>query len=836
MATKADVKSRTRDKSLRGSRSWSRPDPSGLPLEFSLGTSMLEEFVLSHDFADTLRELVQNEYDAEGTRLRVAFGEDAVTVTGNGKTIDSAGWKRLSVVLGTGQVTGSDRQIAPKANGIGSKNFGLRTLFLYGDQIFVRSDGRQTVLDHLRGTVPKPLAERGSKGRQGVQIVVPFRIKKVGKMEPFTVHREERALAGFADHIMPTLVKLAHPGSPRSLHDLVVTSERCHRRIVWRQAVKEVPCSVVGIAAFERSIEMTDATRSEPPSRRRRTLQETEFQKSYVVPPEYRQRQIPGYFRVPGGRIRLGLSFRMRKGAIDLSQPGIFYYPLALSHGYTGTAVSVNAPFELNEDRSQILDLDNSPWNEWLLERAAHLTAELLVSDWIERFGGDAYLALKRLGEAKVPLYVDRVSNHLRNEECWPTRAQRPRSRGKPAFARTSKVVIPAADDLDGFLSDNRYLDTSLGNDSLVRDMAVQCGADRFTVNSLVRLRCAGKDSSGLATEPTDGEANWHYINYSTSLKDEALQVRFSQALDAHSRQLSPSNKQDLRNTPSTLRTDGGLGAPATPLWVVDENVASVCPVPDGQRLHKSLMTSSVIRRLCTGFDARNWARQAAKKAKEGEVKEYEKLALYRYVLSTHGDLGRQTLAVLRTCPILLDYDRQWVCPRSITLRRARGARRLGAALHFPHRDFAKDTELARAFRFRDRIDGDDLVRYAQMVENDHSLAERFEETLDMFRELLTSKVVSELAGVSFLRSSTGGTSTPPSLYLRNALNVAALGNEAPFVSGSRVKLYKRLGCMSVPRACHIIDNLSQLRETGSPPERPEKTPSIPPSIRASRM
>ena len=113
--------------------SWNLPDLDNLDLEFSFGESVLSEFVSGHDAFGVLRELVQNEFDAKGTKIEILFGEESVLILGNGKPIDASGWKRLSVMLGKGQVAGSDRVIEPKMNGIGSKNFGLRSLFLLGD-------------------------------------------------------------------------------------------------------------------------------------------------------------------------------------------------------------------------------------------------------------------------------------------------------------------------------------------------------------------------------------------------------------------------------------------------------------------------------------------------------------------------------------------------------------------------------------------------------------------------------------------------------------------------------------------------------------------------------
>ena len=72
-----------------------------------MAVALWEEFVLSHNTSDVLRELVQNEFDAKGTKIEIQFGEDSLRILGNGRPIDSAGWKRLSVVLGSGRRSGS---------------------------------------------------------------------------------------------------------------------------------------------------------------------------------------------------------------------------------------------------------------------------------------------------------------------------------------------------------------------------------------------------------------------------------------------------------------------------------------------------------------------------------------------------------------------------------------------------------------------------------------------------------------------------------------------------------------------------------------------------------
>jgi len=178
---------------------WRVPDVLEEHLQFRVTHRVLEEFALGHTPSDVLRELVQNEYDAGGSALNIVFGDRGLTVTGNGRPIDELGWKRLSVMLGTGQVAGARGEAIPqKVNGIGSKNFGLRALFLFGDRIFIRSGGLQTILDRERGTWPDPRPDENSSGKPGVAIYVPYRLAGDERLRPFDVEREGEALSGIA--------------------------------------------------------------------------------------------------------------------------------------------------------------------------------------------------------------------------------------------------------------------------------------------------------------------------------------------------------------------------------------------------------------------------------------------------------------------------------------------------------------------------------------------------------------------------------------------------------------------------------------------------------------
>jgi hypothetical protein len=233
----------------------SEPQISGR-FETAIGSSIVEQIVIGYTPADVLRELVQNEFDAHGHRVHITFGSQHLNVTGSGKPVDKAGWRRLSVILGTGFVIGSAadaREVRPKENGIGSKNLGLRTLFLFGDRIYLRSSGRMAVLD-LKTVGTLIDTDAATRGRQGVSIDVPYRVDRFEKLEPFTGEREKDALDKMATEIPFTLVKLALPGGGRSLNNLNIDAARSDRRIIWWQDAAPHRCRTRGVVGIRRHV------------------------------------------------------------------------------------------------------------------------------------------------------------------------------------------------------------------------------------------------------------------------------------------------------------------------------------------------------------------------------------------------------------------------------------------------------------------------------------------------------------------------------------------------------------------------------------------------------
>ncbi|RVD18150.1 MAG: hypothetical protein EOS73_09835 [Mesorhizobium sp.] len=151
-----------------------------------------EQFVLETDQApefwqflnglhgdDLLVELIVNELDAKSPRTEIRFEADRLVCTGRGEPVDSEGWDRLRKLKGAGHT------VKAKVGLFGIKNHGLKACFTLGDDVLVRSAGRQILQTlfangHDRPAYPGvriPPRDDPSAPSQGTQIEVAYRRK-----------------------------------------------------------------------------------------------------------------------------------------------------------------------------------------------------------------------------------------------------------------------------------------------------------------------------------------------------------------------------------------------------------------------------------------------------------------------------------------------------------------------------------------------------------------------------------------------------------------------------------------------------------------------------------
>ena len=768
--------------------------------------------MLGHDASDVLRELVQNEYDGGGDRLRLDFAQSALTVTGNGRGIGRDGWSRLSVIVGIGRVMGeaAGDRIEAKQNGIGSKNFGLRSLFIFGDEIYVRSRGRIALLD-LRTQETGNQKDSAWNGAGGVQLHVGFRDAPFEKLELFTVEREHRAFDLMAARMPATLVKLALGGRKPGLREVMVTSVRTRRALEWRQEATAERCRVPGVTVVSRTGRMID--RETGRDDKRESFQEIEFARPVTLPAGHSGRNYPAYYRVDRERIRIAVSLPILRRKVDFARSGHFYYPLQTPDSRTGCAVSVSAPFDLNNDRSSLTD---SGWNDWLIDRSVDLIMDLLTEDWLERYGADAFTALASQGGGKSSRFLTEIEKRLTEDSCWPTRAK-----GEGRLVKASELVLPEHPALDGFLSDNRYLDPRLGKDAAVKAMAGKAGARPFTVSSLIRLRCAGDDPKPLATKLAKGVADFHYTDYAANLGREALQIRFGEALTTLSRNLANQHRTDLGATASTLSAARAL-KPAKSLVIVDTMIWDACPEPLESRLLPSLAPFRPISIHCRPFDEEQWMIDAAGRAATAADDDPEREALYAKLLSLDGPIARRALTPLRSNPVVRNQRGAWVAPAHMALLAGQVGTLLAPYVDTPSKAMLAAPRLMAGLRIRDTLNGADLVRFAQGVISRPEDAAAFEKLLADNFKLLTPQTVGRLRLLPCLRTRSGKFARPTSLHLDNQANRVCIGDDDKIVAAGNAMVHRRLGVREVPNADTLISAIKKARERKEGPARPD--------------
>ena len=104
------------------------------------------------------------------------------------------------------------------------------------------------------------------------------------------------------------LLKLANTGAHKNLEEVVVSSERYQRKITWKQSVEQLASQFKDTIILHRAINMRDSAKSGKKSVKR--IEELEFQRSILIPKEYREQDIPEYFGSSCKSVGKLMSFR----------------------------------------------------------------------------------------------------------------------------------------------------------------------------------------------------------------------------------------------------------------------------------------------------------------------------------------------------------------------------------------------------------------------------------------------------------------------------------------------------------------------------------------------
>jgi hypothetical protein len=478
----------------------------------------------------------------------------------------------------------------------------------------------------------------------------------------------------------------------------------------------------------------------------------------------------------------------------------------------------------MNDNRDQLVDPQTSDWNEWLIGEAAAFAVRLLPQHLFAAFGPVAFLAFDpdAAGASTVPALGEEIRRLLGTEPCWPSQATVGRS-GRPEYATAESLVVPVSPALAEFTAAAIAKESRLHSDIAARQdtqvIATAAGAQEFTLNSLIRMHCAGQDDEGLKTKlDKHRESDRVYTHFPDVMRNLEVQQRFAAALDAARAKLTHAHKDDLRTSPTTLTAAGTLASAET-LWVIDDALAGV--IPADQVLHPGLTGFKTLAGLCKPFKFSAWATAAAERLDDKTADDdAEREALGRYIRS-QPTLSAKAWGALRRAPILRDHRGEWTAPQAMMTRSARGATLLEPALHFPAEADEANKSLT-PLRFRSDVRGSDLIALAQLAEDGKVPAAVVGQAASSLQKLLTPAVRNQLKSIRFLDTGQGRLTAPADAYIKSDHLVATLGEHARYATGLPAAVLRRLDCRTEPGADDILENLTALRESGLPVSRPD--------------
>jgi hypothetical protein len=169
--------------------------------------------------------------DQDATRTIISFEQDHLVCEGNGRPVETDGWKRLRKIQGAGD------SVPAKRGKIGVKNHGLKTAFTIGDEIRLMSAGQaivQTLYAHGRnkpphpGASPAPAADPRSP-LQGCRIIIRYRDAVI---EPR--HGEANVLGAVGAEEIDTLFLFACASAPEQFAGIVSPEVAPRYEIVLR--------------------------------------------------------------------------------------------------------------------------------------------------------------------------------------------------------------------------------------------------------------------------------------------------------------------------------------------------------------------------------------------------------------------------------------------------------------------------------------------------------------------------------------------------------------------------------------------------------------------------
>ena len=345
---------------------------------------------------DLIAELIQNDLDQGATCTEISFERNHLICEGNGKPVDSDGWKRLRSILGAGD------KVPAKRNRFGVKNHGLKTAFTIGDEVRLMSASQaivQTLYKNGPSEPPYPAASDFPTNdpqapANGCRVIVHYRDTD---LEPSQGEAFKLRAANAKE--IEALFRSACESIPEQFAGIVSPEITPNYEIVlrhWRlgEARFLFSCGkphkiAKRIEIFRRRCAVSGTASSLPEPLDERAARR-------LVPLQGRLKERAADFFRRGSRIYVEASWPIDKRGRPKVGTGRFRYPIGYPansrEAYTAHSAYFNAPFASDNKRHGPIRSDAA--FDKLLAACESLLVDVLACHIIPRSGVDGLLPL----------------------------------------------------------------------------------------------------------------------------------------------------------------------------------------------------------------------------------------------------------------------------------------------------------------------------------------------------------------------------------------------------------------------------------------------------------
>jgi len=563
----------------------------------------------------------------------------------------------------------------------------------------------------------------------------------------------------------------------------------------------------------------------------KKIFREIEFIEKIEVSSICKEERIPEYFSPhkteKGLSLNVGISIPIdRRGKIDKSVPGRFFYPIGLDKVFTGNYFSVNAPFNLNDTRDR---LNGNDFNTELIQHVARKACKIIKAELLPLFGPEAYDVLIEYKDSKNDLFIKTLLEEMMNGlALLNNKYMRGNKRLHKGVFLADKRYLPSSSDktktspdLYGFISDSRLLSSTINPEVAVILLKHEI-VKAFTIQDIVNLMV--NDEEAIRS----GKINGMYFkpqSFRKVFEDVDNQKKYLDAIANHIEELKANDKEfpkRLKASKSLLNANGDLSK--WNLYVFDGVESNFKGFDKSSIVNPELKDLNLFKRHRI-LPKYNISREIIERyiplIQEG-TQEKEKRRFLSFILDNIDFLKEKNCVTkLKALPIFPDKNNTLCTFDKIYLLDKEVKKAFGETLSYPAPVLLENPIFMKVFKIKSGIADVDIVRRAKDIhpanpkikQKDSILFEKF-----LSRRKISNNLLIQLKQIFHTLDTNNRLVLIGNAYENNKLLMDIVGSkDVHYVKGPYTSLYRRLGINTKPKFSDLMRFLRNMRDKQKP-------------------